>query len=386
MNRREALIERVSAAFEQAYGHPPAHIVGAPGRVNLIGEHCDYNDGLVLPCAIDRETLIAIGDSDDGHIRSFAADFDGESDAFATGAPIERTERDWQNHIRGVAHFLQQQGVGLRASKLAIAGDVPIGAGLSSSASLGVATGLALAQLSRTKIDPVDLARAAQMAEIEYVGCACGIMDQMASACSKAGSALLIDCRTLETRPVPIADDLAIVIIDSGIRRTLTNSRFNERRAECEAAARHYGVPALRDLDIDTLNHNRGDIDETLFRRARHVVTEIARVEAAVPALAAGDLPALSALMHQSHRSLSKDFEVSLPAIDSLVSIIADVIGNRGGVRMTGAGFGGCLVAITAADMADAVIDCVENGYNRSADIAASAGIFRPSAGAHLIC
>ena len=384
MTPRDILIERVSAAFRRAYGEEPARIVVAPGRVNLIGEHCDYNDGLVLPCAINRETMIAIGPAQHGEIRSFAADFDDDSDGFSTTAGvIDHAEADWKNHIRGVVHFLRERGIQPPAANLAIAGNMPMGAGLSSSASLGVATALALSMHADAKVEPGDLARIAQQSENDFVGCACGIMDQMASACGTEGAAVLIDCQSMEQRAVPISESLAIVIIESGIQRILTDSPFNTRRAECEAAARHYGVDALRSLDITRLEPERGDLDEACFRRARHVVTEIARVRRGVDAFATGDTASLADIMAASHASLRDDFQVSIPPIDQMVAMLAEKIGDRGGVRMTGAGFGGCLVAAVEKALAEDVISWVEQ--DRTTEVQASAGIYLPSKGAHLL-
>ena len=385
MTPRDILIDQVSDAFRRTYGEDPAHIVAAPGRVNLIGEHCDYNDGLVLPCAIDRETMIAFGPADHGAIRSVAADFDGDSDSFPAGAAIDHATADWKNHIRGVAHFLRERGIEPPAANLAIAGNVPMGAGLSSSASLGVATALTLSAHAGADVEPDELARIAQQSENDFVGCACGIMDQMASACGTKGAAVLIDCQSMERRAVPIAESLAIVIIESGIQRILTDSPFNTRRAECEAAAEHYGVDALRNLDQERLEAERGELDEACFRRARHVVTEIARVRRGIDAFASGDTHSLAEIMAASHASLRDDFQVSIPPIDKMVAALTQLIGDRGGVRMTGAGFGGCLVAVTEAAMAEEVINWVEAEHNPSTEVKASAGIYHASDGARLL-
>ncbi|NNC72239.1 MAG: galactokinase [Sphingomonadaceae bacterium] len=382
---RSMLIDRLTKAFRAAYGEEPVRLYAAPGRVNLIGEHCDYNQGLVLPCAIDRETMIAVGDSDGNHIEAVAVDLNGQRDRFTLSGELPKAAEDWKNHVRGVAYFLQQRGHVLRPARLTIAGNVPIGAGLSSSASLGVATGLALSRHSGIELDCSELATIAQQAENDFVGCACGIMDQMASACSVAGTALLIDCKTMDRQPVAISATLSIVIADSGIRRTLTESLFNARRVECEAAARHLGVEALRDLKPAAVEAGRKSLTDTLYRRARHVVTEIARVEVAIDALKTGDLKLISRLMRQSHRSLRDDFEVSIPPIDQLVDIIAESIGDRGGVRMTGAGFGGCVVAIMATDAVEEVVASIESRASETSDIKASAEVYMPSQGAQIV-
>jgi galactokinase len=241
---------------------------------------------------------------------------------------------------------------------------------------------LAVSEYSGLGLQPEMLAKIAQIAENDFVGCACGIMDQMASAASVEGHALLLDCRTLQHLPIPIHQSLAVTVIDTGLRRDLTTSAFNQRRAECEAVAQHFGVKALRDLDAHTLLAEESTLDPVLFRRARHVVGEMERVEPVAVALATGDTAALAALMDEAHRSLSADFDVSLPAIDRLAVMVRDALGHAGGVRLTGAGFGGCLVAVSTQAAREA-IDMAVARYNQStADLPASAESFRPVGGA----
>lgn len=397
MTRRDALVARVRDGYRAAYGEEPEAFHAAPGRVNLIGEHVDYNAGLVLPCAIDRETIVAIGPGgggpggggpdergpdERGLVEAVALDMGaGARDAFDPTADVARVEGDWQNNLRGVAHFLKARGHDLRPARIAVAGDVPIGAGLSSSASFGVALALALSDFSGHTLAPATLALVAQASENDFVGCACGIMDQMASAASVAGAALLLDCRSLEARPVPIHPNLAITVIDSGIRRQLTDSAFNQRRAECEAAARHYGVATLRDLDLTQLAAKRGGLDATRFARARHVVSEIARVQPFAAALGAADGAAIARLLAEGHRSLAEDFAVSLPALDRLAQAVQGALGTAGGVRLTGAGFGGCLVAVSETVAAPAIAEAVAR-YNREAATPARVMAFRPAGGA----
>jgi galactokinase len=225
------------------------------------------------------------------------------------------------------------------------------------------------------------LAKFAQLAENDFVGCACGIMDQMAAAASVADHALLLDCRSLETLPVPIHKSLAITVIDTGLRRNLTESAFNQRRAECEAVARLFGVKALRDIDYSQLLQAERELDQTLFRRARHVVSEMERVEPIGVALARGDTAQLAAVMREAHQSLAEDFDVSLPPIDRLARLIADNLGDAGGVRLTGAGFGGCLVALARHDAGPAIDDAIAR-YNAEADLPARADLLRPVGGA----
>ncbi len=390
MDRRERLMARARQGFRLAYGIEPTRFITAPGRVNLIGEHVDYNDGFVLPCAIDRETIVALGPPQNTDHPRFEAvaldmgDMASARDSFDPAAPVRPGENNWQNHVRGVVDALVRAGQKVKPMRIAIAGDVPIGAGLSSSAAFGVAVALAASEYSGLGLEPVTLAKVAQSAENDFVGCACGIMDQMASAASVAGHALLLDCRTLEYLPIPLHPDLAITVIDTGLRRNLTESAFNQRRAECEAVAAHFGIKALRDLDMATLAAAEGELDPVLFRRARHVVSEIARVEPVGMALARGRTAVLAEVMREAHLSLSQDFEVSLPPIDHLAGLVAESLGTAGGVRLTGAGFGGCLVALAARDAGPAIEEAVAR-YNAGSDLPARAETFAAAGGAAAI-
>jgi galactokinase len=341
-------IDRAIKGFSRIYGRQPDLIAFAPGRVNLIGEHTDYNDGFVLPCAIPFGTAVALGRRSDSNVEAAALDLQDQSTRFDLTTEIPPAAAgDWTNHVRGVAAGLIASGVPCDGANIAIAGNVPQGAGLSSSASLAVSLGLGLSRLGGvTDPDLTELAKIAQWSEHHYVGCACGIMDQLASARCADGHALLIDCRNLDASPVPVPSDAAIVIVHSGVTRGLVGSAYNERRAQCEAAARHYGLESLRDLDEARLLSAASDLDQVAFRRARHVVTENARTLAAAAALRGNDLSALGAFMRASHASLRDDFEVTVPAVDALVDFMADIIGDAGGVRMTGGGFGGCVVAV----------------------------------------
>ena len=336
--------ERAQRAFAKAFGGEPDFFMRAPGRVNLIGEHTDYNDGFVLPCAINFGTVVAARARKDATVATVAADFEGEQDRITLDAPIAPAG-GWRDYVRGVAAMLVLEGLRVGAD-LAISGDIPKGAGLSSSASLEVAVAATLAGLGGLALDKTKIAQLAQRAENEFVGCACGIMDQLVSARAHAGHALLIDCRSLECRDVALPKDLAVIVIDSRIRRSLLSSAYNDRRRQCVLAARHYGVGTLRELDLASLEAGQAGLDPLLFRRARHVVTENQRTLVAAEALAVGNLARLGALMASSQASMRDDFEITVPAIDHLVEIAADAIGEAGGARMTGGGFGGCVVAL----------------------------------------
>jgi galactokinase len=368
--------ERARLAFEAAFGASPAHYVQAPGRVNLIGEHTDYNDGFVLPCPIDRHTMVAVGPAGDGLINVIGADV-GESDKFAPTLPIAHAAAPWANYVRGVASELLRAGHILAPARLAIAGDVPLGAGLSSSASLEVAVARALAPGAE---DPRNLALLCQRAENDFVGCSCGIMDQLVSAAGVRGEALLIDCRTLDTRSIALPGGATLIIVDSGVRHTHAGGEYNMRRAECERAARHYGVAALRDLDIATLDSMAAGLDAVAYRRARHVVTENTRVLAAADALAEGNFEALGALMAASHRSMRSDFEITVAPIDRIVAIADSVIAGRGGARMTGGGFGGSVVALVPQGLAASVVDAIRSEYRTPDGRAPEVTLFRGDA------
>ncbi|MCY7315229.1 MAG: galactokinase [Rubrivivax sp.] len=375
------------AAFQAHFGAPPSVVVQAPGRVNLIGEHTDYNDGFVLPCAIDYGTLVAARPRADRLVRVLALDQGAAEDSFGLdGAIAPRDDLAWPNYVRGMLQALLADGWALPGADLAISGNVPQGAGLSSSAALEVAMAQAFKQMAALHtLDAMRLAQLAQRAENEFVGCRCGIMDQLISACGVAGHALLIDCRSLQTRPVPMPAGMAVLIVESKVQRRLVGSEYNLRRKQCEAAARHFGAKALRDVDATMLAAGRAGMDATVHRRARHVVTENARTLAAAEALAQADLQRLSGLMAASHASMRDDFEITTPAIDTLVEIIDAVIGHDGGVRMTGGGFGGCVVALAPALLCEQARQRVAELYRAPSGESATSYLCQPSAGSGVL-
>jgi galactokinase len=340
-------------AFQDLYGTPEGEAVRlfrAPGRVNLIGEHTDYNEGFVLPMAIDRETCVAARARDDRRVRIYSLNVDERAE-FDLDAPGERERGIWLDYVEGVAHALERRGVRLRGADLAISSDVPVGAGLSSSAALEVSAGLALARLAGVEVDRVELALAGQEAEHTYVGAKVGIMDQFIAALGRAGHALLIDCRTLETRAIPVdTTETVVAICDSRVKHELSASEYNTRRAECEQGVELLrrmglqGIRALRDVSEADLQEYGGALPETVGRRCRHVVTENARTLAAADALTNGRLAEMGQLMLASHASLSRDYEVSCRELDTLVEIAMSMTGATLGARMTGGGFGGCTV------------------------------------------
>lgn len=377
------LKDKTAQLFNQHFGAAPTRFFRAPGRVNLIGEHTDYNDGFVLPCAINYETVIAAAPRSDGRVRVMAADFGEQVSEFDLTTEIAHDQAaPWSNYVRGVAWALRQRGYSLGGANLVIAGNVPKGAGLSSSASLEVAVGLALIRLSGLDVDLKTLALAGQQAENDFVGMRCGIMDQFIAALGQADHALLIDCRSLDEQAVPIPPGVAVIIANSNVKRGLVDSEYNTRRRECETAAAHFGVPALRDVSPDIFALHADELDETVARRARHVITENARTEAAAEALAQGNLKRMGQLMAESHLSMRDDFEITVPPIDALVDIIGEVIGGAGGVRMTGGGFGGCVVALAPQEFAPAVEAAIAQKYPAASGLKATVYICQASAGA----
>lgn len=385
MNARDqALLDRVIASFAMHYGHAPDLVVRAPGRVNLIGEHTDYNDGFVLPCAIGPANMVAISKREDDTVDVVAADFDNARDAFSVQAPPERNlKQPWADYVRGMTFALQNAGLAVSGAKMAIAGNLPQGAGLSSSAALAVAVGKAHLALNGIDIDNSRLAQIAQKAECDFVGTQCGIMDQLISAQGKAGHALLIDCRSLKLTDAPISDDVAIMIVHSGVTRGLVDGHYNARRRQCEAAAAAMGVNVLRDANLDMLA--AANLDAVTTARARHVITENQRTLDAADALAKSDLFTLGALMAQSHKSMRDDFEITVPAVDDLVAILQNAVGYQGGARMTGGGFGGAAVAIMPLAHVAHVQATLESAYKTPNGDAPLIMVERPGPGVSIL-
>jgi galactokinase len=338
----------VRRVFRELFGAGRVRCFRAPGRVNLIGEHTDYNGGFVLPMAIDRAATVAAAPRADRRVRAHSVNL-GETAEFDLDRPGRVRRGLWLDYVEGVARSLLQRGARLGGADLVVSSDVPAGAGLSSSAALEVSTGMALAAVSGAQVGALELALAGQEAEHTYVGTKCGIMDQLTATRGRAGHALLIDCRTLEATPIPLdTSETAVVICDTHVRHELASSAYNERRADCERGVELLrevlpNVEALRDVTVADLERYGARLPETVRRRCRHVVTENARTLAAAEALRAGRTDELGRLMWQSHDSLRDDYEVSCAELDALVEIAAGVSGVAG-ARMTGGGFGGSTV------------------------------------------
>ncbi|MBV7298657.1 galactokinase [Enterovibrio paralichthyis] len=380
------LIHNVKASFEQVLHYLPTHIIQAPGRVNLIGEHTDYNDGFVLPCAINYQTVVAAAKRDDNQVRLVSVDYGNAVDEFDLTQEITfQQDKMWANYIRGVVKCLLSRGYALGGIDLSVSGNVPQGAGLSSSAALEVVIGQTFKELFNLDITQAEIALVGQQAENEFVGCNCGIMDQMISAEGKANHALLLDCRSLETQAVSMPEDMAVVIINSNKRRGLVDSEYNTRRQQCEEAARHFGVKALRDVTLAQLNAEADKLDDVVLKRARHVITENARTLEAAKALADNNMTLMGELMAESHASMRDDFEITVKEIDTLVDIVKNVIGEQGGVRMTGGGFGGCIVSLVPPSLVDAVKVAVEEKYEAATGLKASIYVCKAMTGAGLV-
>lgn len=373
---------RVVEAFVSRFGEEPEAVVRAPGRVNLIGEHTDYNDGFVLPMAIDRAVWVALRRRPDTIVQVASLDYPREHE-FDAIAP-ERGEGGWIEYVKGVTWALKEAGWPLAGWEGIYAGDVPIGAGLSSSAALELATARAAASVVDAEWDPKEAALLCQRAENAWVGVQCGIMDQMISALGEPGHAVLIDCRSHETESVPLPHDVLVVILDTSTRRELVGSAYNDRRLQCEAVAEHFDVGALRELTPGDLEAGARGLDGVALRRGRHVVEENARTLEAVQAMRSGDARRLGALMDESHRSLRDDFEVSSEALDTMVEL-AHEHGGCLGARLTGAGFGGCAVALVERGAAEHFARTVAQNYRERTGLEPKVYVTGATAGAAVV-
>ena len=354
----------LSSNFETHYGEAPALIAHAPGRVNIIGEHTDYNEGFVFPAAINFGTWVAATKRADNDIVVTAMDYENQQNQFSLSDINYDEEQGWANYVRGVVKVLKEAMPDFGGANLLVTGNVPQGAGLSASASFEVAILKALSALYELPLDGVQAALLGQKAENTFVGCSCGIMDQLISAMGNEGMAMLLDCQSLAIEHSPLPDSHQIVIINSNVKRGLVDSEYNLRRQQCEQGASLLGVSSLREATMEMLEGAKAHMPEVVYRRAKHIVTENARTLAASQALKAGDIETVSEAMAQSHISMRDDFEITVRPIDYVVEIIGEVLGKSGGVRMTGGGFGGCVVALVPTDKVEAVKQVVADKYS----------------------
>jgi len=360
-------------------------IFRAPGRVNLIGEHTDYNDGFVLPAAINFSTWVTLAPLQDNRLEIFSENFN-EQIAIRLGDADIKPRGHWSDYVIGVAVVLQKAGHSLRGAHLKIRGEVPIGSGLSSSAALEVATACALVANSNLNIDRLELAKLCRRAENEFVGARVGIMDQFVSLHGKANKALLLDCRSLHYELRPMSTDTSLVVCNTMVKHELASSKYNQRREECEAGVKHLAqmlpnVTALRDVTLEQLDRYGKNMPGVIYRRCRHVVTENARALEAGEALVSNDLNRFGQLMYESHRSLRDDYEVSCDELDLMVDLASKTEGVYG-ARMTGGGFGGCTVNLVAREQEENFKRFVAEGYERETSLKPEIFVCEPSDGA----
>jgi galactokinase len=380
--------QTAARAFTERFGVAPRWLAAAPGRVNLIGEHTDYNGGFVLPMAIDRYAVVAAAPArNPARLSLHSLDLDSSVEIPLTGTVMPGVP-SWANYVRGVVAGFERRGLTPPGLDALIVSEVPLGGGLSSSAALEVATATLLEATCGAALDAREKANLCRQAEHDFAGVPCGVMDQLASVLGDAAGALLIDCRSESVGLVPFAtSEICVLICNTNVKHALADGAYARRRDECAKAARELDVPSLRDATPEMLDRARGRIDEVVWRRARHVVTENARTLAAAEGLRARDFAAVGRLMYESHGSLRDDFEVSCPELDTLVEIARE-LGTEGGVfgaRMTGGGFGGCTVTLVSPDRVAPVTATLAGEYERRTGRATHPFAARPARGAHMV-
>jgi len=355
--------------FREIFGSSPCWLARAPGRVNLIGEHTDYNAGFVLPIAMSQSLVVLAGPADDGRIGAHTTAY-GQTTYFPADKPGEPGEPAWSNYVRGVAEMLRRQEIALRPGRLLIHSDVPLGGGVSSSAALEVGVALALLALADAAVEPISLALLARQAEHEYAKSPCGIMDQFICVLGQRNHALLLDCRSQEYRQLPLDfDDTVLMVMNTQVKHSIGGGEYPVRQRQCREGlavfqAAHREVTALRDVTVAQLEECRNGLDETVYRRCRHVVTEIDRTLQAADALTERDAGQFGRLMTESHVSLRDDYEVSCPELDALVEIATATPGCYG-ARMTGGGFGGCAIALIRRSAEEPLRQAIRERYDR---------------------
>ncbi len=388
------IIDQITTRYQENFGQMPDHIARAPGRVNLLGEHVDYNDGFVLPAAIDRATYVAFSAADAPHSTLVAADFNQQT-FFSAESISSKTQADasplpeWGLYPAGVMWSLMQENLSVPSINAVFASDVPRGSGLSSSASVEMAFMIAWQTLGGWALPPMQLALLSQKAENKYVGVNCGIMDQFASACGAANKLLLLDCRSLEWKAVPLPENVSIVIADTTVRRKLTSGEYNKHRAACEEAVRLLqqnlpNIKSLRDVSVEEFNRLADQLPAEIEKRARHVVEEIGRSNQAEALLEAGDIQSFGRLMNECHASLRDLYEVSCPELNVMAGIAQSIEGCYG-ARLTGAGFGGCTVNLVAKERVDGFSKILAKSYESKTGLHPEIYITSVSNGAELL-
>jgi galactokinase len=389
MTYLQKLAADTASQFSKTYGRPPRWIVAAPGRVNLIGEHTDYNDGFVLPTAIERYAVMAADKAADGKSVVQIRDTSGVEPAkIDVSAPVKPGTPKWSNYPRGVVAGFLKRDLNPGGLDVLLNSTVPLGSGLSSSASLEVCTATLVEAVTGRTIPPVDKALLCQKAEHDFAGVPCGIMDQFISVMGRQNNVLLLDCRSHETQLVPMNDPaVSLLITNTNVKHELANGEYAQRRAQCEAAGKILGVSALRDATPEMLENAKAKMDDVVYRRARHVIGEIERTVHAAEGIKASNWPSVGQLMYASHSSLRDDYEVSCKELDAVVEI-AEGIGIKGGVfgcRMTGGGFGGCTIALVKTEQIEAISAKFAADYKAKTGIDATIFVTRPAAGATIV-
>jgi galactokinase len=385
----QELTAHIAAEFQKTYGRAPRWIAAAPGRVNVIGEHTDYNDGFVLPMAIEFYTIMAADKRPDGkNVITFRSTSQPDAATVDLSAPVKPGTPKWGNYPRGVVAGFLSRGINPGGLDVLLHSTVPLGSGLSSSAALEVCAATLIEAVTGKTIDPIEKALLAQKAEHDFAHVPCGIMDQFISALGREGHLLLLDCRTRKTELVPMNDpSVALLIINTNVKHELSGGEYAERRAQCEEAAKNLGVKSLRDVTAEQLERGKSKLSEVVYRRARHVIGEIERTTHAAEGVRNSNWPTVGQLMYASHYALRDDYEVSCDELDAVVEI-AEGIGNKGGIygcRMTGGGFGGCCVALVRAVEIKSIAKQIEAAYKKKTGIEATVFSSRPAAGATII-
>jgi len=389
-----SIIENVTNIYQEKFGSAPMHIARAPGRVNLLGEHVDYNDGFVLPAAIDRATYVAFSSTDAPHSTLWAADLDQQA-SFSLETLSSKTQPDstplpeWALYSAGVMNVLREEGLATSNINAVFSSNVPHGSGLSSSASIEMAFAIAWQTLGGWELPSMKRALLGQRAENQYVGVNCGIMDQFASVCGVENKLLLLDCRSLEWKPLSLPQNVSIVIADTTVRRKLTSGEYNKRRDACEEAVRLLkvdlpNIKSLRDVRVEEFNRLADKLPEEVEKRARHVVEEIGRSNQAEALLEAGDVQNFGKLMNECHVSLRDLYEVSCPELNVMVNV-AQTLDGCYGARLTGAGFGGCTVNLVAKEKAESFAQALAKGYEKETGLHPEIYICKAVSGANIV-
>lgn len=376
------LMQQALNIFHTHFGYQAEHLLQAPGRVNLIGEHTDYNDGFVMPCAIDYSMVAAAKKRNDNFINIYSGNFHVAMQ-INLAEPIRPTKTQWENYPRGVVFYLQEQGHKISGADIVLVGDVPQGGGLSSSAALEVVVAQTFKTLYNLTVTGPEMARIGQLTEHHFIGTMCGIMDQMISACGQKDSAMLLDCRTFEQKFAAIPAGYDLLIINSNVKHNLVDSEYNQRREQCYKAAEILGVKALRDATLPQLDAAFADKASLVYKRAHHVISEDERTVAFAEALAKSDITTAGQLMYASHASMRDDFAITIPEIDFLFEELKGLVGQQGGARMTGGGFGGCCIALLPTNLTKSVSNTIVKHYKEKFGNKASVYVCQPQLGAH---